>query len=191
LTGTGCPFSPEKDKPPDVVEDPFPASVNIDILLDNFLKAYTTMNYNEYEKLLDEAFEFVFDPDDIGEENGYKERYSRGEELDSTRNMFSQQPDTKNRIAQSIRMSFVRGEPEQSPENDQWKKVVLSTFELEVEAIQADDGETWFLRTKGGYFVDLHVVQSEEIDPATDARIWKIIQMVDRPPQTKTLLASS
>ena len=192
LTGTGCPFSPNKDtKPPPPVET-FPAAVTIDVLLDNFRAAYTSMNYDEYEKLLDGAFRFVFDPDDITEEQP-KPWYSRGDELDSTRNMFSQQPDTRNRIAQSIAMAFVAGDPEVSPENEEWKKIVLSSFELELEAIQTDNGETWFLRTKGGYFVDLHVLQTEEIDPETQARIWKIVQMVDRPPTTKMkdLIASS
>lgn len=168
-----------------LIEDPtgLPAATTIDILLDNFQAAYTSMNYDEYERLLDEGFRFVFDPDDINEEQP-KPWYSRGDELDSTRNMFSQQPDTRNRIAQSISMAFVAGDPEVSPENEDWRKIVLSSFELELEAIQTDNGETWFLRTKGGYLVDLHVVQTEEVDLGTQARIWKIVRIVDRPPTT-------
>jgi hypothetical protein len=172
----------DDDSTKPVIDDPtaLPAATTIDILVDNFLKAYTTMDYEEYAKLLDDSYEFVFDPDDVGQENGYRERWSRSEDLESTQRMFGGAPDSKNRVAQSIRMGFVRGEPEQSPLDEEWTKVILSTFELEVEAIDVEDGETWFLRTKGGYFVDLHVKEVGGSPP-----LWRIVRIVDRPPQTK------
>lgn len=166
-----------------VIEDPpgLPAAATIDILLDNFQEAYSTMSYVEYERLLDDSYLFVFDPRDVNETNGFKELWSRGDDLDSARRMFGGEPDRRNRCTQSIRIMFTPEDPIDSYQGEGWKLIVLSQFDLELEAIQLDNGETWFLRTKGGYEVDLHV---RELD--TNPPVWKIVQMVDRPPTTVT-----
>jgi hypothetical protein len=157
----------------------YPAATTIDLLLDNFLKAYTSMSLVEYERLLDEEFGFTFDMSDVGESSDYRLAWSSQEELLSAASMFGGVPDRKNRVAQSVRMGFVAGDPEDSNLGGGAKKIVLSTFELEIESIEVGSGETWFLRTKGGYFVDLHVREADGSPP-----VWKILRIIDRPPTT-------
>jgi hypothetical protein len=188
----GCPFSPGRDSGNGNGngETQFPAPITVDILMDNLEKAYEEMNYDEYAKLLDPAFEFVFDPRDVGPETNDKDRWPKGDELDSTRNMFEKKPDREGRVAQSIRMVFDRGKQEVSPDNPEWKRVILTAFALELEAISNEDGQTWWLRTPSGYEVHLHFNLTEEVDPETNAPLWTIIRMEDKPPTTKNLIAS-
>jgi hypothetical protein len=162
----------------------YPAAITISRAMDNFEKSYEEMDLEEYTRLLDESFEFIFDPRDVGEETHDRDRWPIEDELTSTGNMFGGEADEANRVAQRITMGFDRGAEETSPADPAWKRVILTAFALELEAIDQDDGQRWFLRTPLGYEVRLHFIQTEEIDPVTNSPLWKIIRMEDKPPVT-------
>ena len=191
LATASCPFSPEKkggnDDDPIVTE--YKPQVTISNVLHNLKLAYEQMNYEEYAKLLDEAFRFRFDPRDVGPEKPWHEtEWGRGEELDSTRNMFGGEANLNGLIVDKITLSFEAGQPEASLENDEWQQVLLTAVDLELKATEQGTGDEWIIQTPGGYEALFHFVQTDEIDPGTSANIWKIAMWVDKPPAGKKAL---
>jgi len=70
-------------------------SASADILMENFQKAYTAMDLNEYEKILHEDFIFSFQACDVEKLGLSKDHYSREDELTTTSHMFSRKPHVK------------------------------------------------------------------------------------------------
>lgn len=187
----GCPFSPDKKDDPDPPPpSEFKSQVSITNVLYNLDLAYTEMDYDEYAKLLDPAFTFVFDPDDIGPEEPWQEEtWGRGEELDSAENMFGGQPNIDNRAVDRIELDFVAGQPETSPINDEWQMVILNAVDLALHTTDVGSGDQWLLQTPGNYFANIHFVTTDEIDSETDLPIINIVMWEDRPPDIGKFIA--
>ena len=67
---------------------PYPLATTQDTMVENFVRTFNEMNYEEYEKMLHEDFVFYFSPDEI-DVIGQGEAWFRPEDLESTRNMFN------------------------------------------------------------------------------------------------------
>ncbi|MBD3162856.1 MAG: hypothetical protein GF346_10690 [Candidatus Eisenbacteria bacterium] len=187
----GCPFSPESgDDDPPPPPDEYDAPVTIDVALENLQRAYKERNYDEYEKLIHSEFSFVFDPRDVGPDTWPEATWGRGEELDVTRNMFSGEPNREDLIIERIRLDWTAGEPHESPDNEEWQRVILTPVDLELQTVNQNNGDQVFLVTPGGYETYLHFVQTDEEDPETELPLWRIIMWEDKPPVKKGLLAS-
>ncbi len=188
---SGCPFSPEKGKddptPPDTEYQPQTSITNV---LANLRQSYIDMNYDEYEKLLDDAYVFVFDPDDVGEETDFKDEWPRGDDLASARNMFGKQPNADGRVVDAITLEFVAGSAETSPVNPDWQRVILSAVELSLETTD-QQGDKWFLETPGNYQAYLDFIETSEIHEESGKTIWKIVRWEDKPSQKKNLIAAN
>ena len=188
----GCPFDPKKTGGND--DEPIPSEykplITISNVLDNLKLAYEELNYEEYAKLLDEAFRFRFDQRDVGPDMPWQDpEWGVGEELDAHRNMFGGEPNIDDRIVDSITLIFDAGEPEPSLENDEWQQVRLTGVDLSVHTTEQSSGDEWILQTKGGYEAIFHFVLTDEIDAETGANIWKVVMWEDKPPLGKVLLA--
>ena len=104
--------------------------------------------------------------------------------------MFSGQPNRDGLIIEGIRLDWTAGQPHQSPDNEEWRRVILAPVDLELTTVNQTNGDQVFLVTPGGYETYLHLTQTDEIDPATNLPLWKIIMWEDKPPAGKMLLAS-
>jgi hypothetical protein len=89
--GIGCGvFSPDESKPPDNGGGgggTFGAATTPDTLMANFKNAWEQRSIVEYEKLLDDQFQFFFDPND-GLDSFIGPSWGRQNELDSVGAMF-------------------------------------------------------------------------------------------------------
>ncbi|MBU0742908.1 hypothetical protein KKA85_09130 [bacterium] len=114
----GCIFSPEPDSNPPVTPiQPYQWPDTADKLMENFERAYSEMNINEYEIILHEDYKFIF-IDNV-------EIWYRQQDITSTTNMFAgnpgQNPDNTFREGvQSIEINtLIRQTPwEDIPAND-------------------------------------------------------------------------
>ncbi len=182
LLAAGC--SQDSTKPPDDQPTGFPEATTIAQLLQNFIRAYEEMDYEEYELLLDEEFVFVFDPRDVGPGEPWQDStWVRVEDLISAGNIFAGEPNIDGRVVDRCALDFVAGQPETSPVNDEWQMVVLTAIDLALYTTEQQSGDQWILQTPGKYEAHLHLVQTE---PEEGARVWKIIRWEDKPP-TKAL----
>jgi hypothetical protein len=170
----GC----EDDATPPQDGQGYPEATSIDQLLENYQRAHQEGNVEEYEKLLDESFEFVFDSSTVGVNTCHWDRWSKEEEIAATRNLFSMEPDSENRVLERIRMTHEVGIIEDSDQGDVWKRIHLKNFEIELEMTDQDDGQTWFLRNQNGYRLTL-LVRPGVDDPS----VWRIVQIEDLPPR--------
>jgi hypothetical protein len=102
VVGCGI-FSPDQSKTPPGGGggNSFPPSTSPDILMQNFENAWQQMNIVEYEKLLDDEFQFFFSPSD-SLQDFVGESWDRTKELASTGAMFSNQPGSDPKTGEPI-----------------------------------------------------------------------------------------
>lgn len=183
----GCPWDPQKriTPPPPPPTDYLPQTT-IPNVLHNLQLSYKEMKYEEYSKLLDGAFTFVFDPRDVGPEGVWPElTWGRGEELDSAWNMFNGEANIDDQVVDQIELDFTGGVVRVSEENDEWQMVTLTAVDLKLFTTQRRTGDEYLLQTPGGYEAYMHFVLTDEIDAVTEAPIWKIVFWEDKPPGGK------
>jgi len=182
---TACPFDPpDRPDPPITPISEYLSQVTISNVLHNLRLAYVERKHEEYGKLLDDAFTFVFDPRDVGPEKPWSDlTWGRGDELDSAWNMFNGQPNMDDQVVDRIELAFDEGTPRISEVNDEWKMVTLTAVDLKLFTTEQHSGDEWILETPGGYEANLHFVQTDEVDPKTEAPVLKIVLWEDKPPR--------
>ncbi|MBD3160684.1 MAG: hypothetical protein GF346_00950 [Candidatus Eisenbacteria bacterium] len=171
---------PEIEEPAD-----YPSATTIDRLLENFQQAYKERNAGEFERLLHEDFTFVFDPRDVGPDTWPEPTWGREEEIEATGNLLGGEPNREDLVVERVRLEWTAGEPHGSPDDEKWRRVILAPVDLEIETVDANNGDRVFLVTPGGYETHLHVLETEEIDPSTGEPIWKLVKWEDKPPVKK------
>jgi hypothetical protein len=182
----GCSLWDDKDETDDAGLNglsPYEPPTSIAHVLNNLRIAYEEMNSEQYEALLHEDFTFVFDPRDFGpDEPWHDETWGPEQDLQSTRNMMGQKPNTYGHIVECIRLLFDIGDPLISMENDEWMMVPLTRIDLKLYATMQGTDDEWILQTPGGYTARFHLIQTDETDSSTGERVWKIIRWEDLPP---------
>ena len=185
----GCPWDPptRRTPPPPPPQD-YKPQTTISNVLHNLRLSYQEKRHEEYGRLLDEAFTFIFDPRDVGPDRAWPDlTWGRGEELDSAWNMFNGEANIDDQIVDQIELSFSKGDVRVSEENDQWRMVILTAVDLKLFTTQQHSGDEWILQTPGGYEATMHFVLTDEIDDETGAPIWKIVLWEDTPPRKKAI----
>jgi hypothetical protein len=178
---TGCPFSPKKDnKPPDPDPTSYLAQTSIPNVLENLKRAYTEKNYEEYRKLLDESYEYIFAPQDIGGPNNIPGSWGLADELTSANNMFSGLPNRDNYWAEKIKLAFTAGADTPTELNPNWRKVVLSNVNLEIESREMTTSDPLTYQVIGDK-AEIYFVLTDETAPDSELRIYKIVRWEDKP----------
>lgn len=85
---TGCPFSPEKDKPNVKPESQFKANTSPGNILDNLIQAYLAGDIEIFSDLLDYDYSFIFSEEDQGQP-GTPTSLNKTDEIAIQTNMFS------------------------------------------------------------------------------------------------------
>lgn len=177
----GCPFSPKKDtKPPDDQGNPYLAQTTIPNVLANLIRSYQEKNYEEYRKLLDTAYEYIFAPQDISEPNGIPPSWGLPDELTSANNMFNKVPNKDGYWAEDITLSFTAGPDTQAEINPDWRKVVLSNVNLSITGRNETSADPLIYQVIGDK-AELYFVLTNETDSTSGQRIYKIIRWEDKP----------
>ncbi len=154
---SGCPFiTTGGDTPPPPPSDYRPQT-SVSNVLYNLKKAYQEFNYDQYVRLLDESYTYIFAPQDIGKE-GIPPWWGLSDERVSAGNLFSKTvPNREGYIAESASLSFVSG-PEIPNDVENWTKVVLSQIFLTITTrnkvtgdpldylVQGDQANLWFVQ---------------------------------------------
>lgn len=177
----GCPFitdSGGKKPPPPPPSDYF-ALTSISNVIANLKKAYPEMNYPEYAKLLHDEFEYVFAPEDVGGQNNIPESWGKADELLSTEHLFSKQENKDHFRADRITLTFVTGPEETTPIDPSWTLVKLTQIQLNVDSTNSQ-GEQLIYEVVGDQAY-LYFKQTDETDPTSGKKLWKIIRWEDKP----------
>jgi hypothetical protein len=154
----------------------------------NFRRAHENGNYAEYEKLLADDFTFVFAPQDVHPDTPWSDgSWGRSADLASAEELFGKHRSVDGLVMNQINLQFSAGQPEVSPENSQWQRVVLSEVDLAIAATKQSTGEAWQLLIPGGYQAHLDLVQT---GVGGESPVWKIIRWEDRPPAAAAASAS-
>jgi hypothetical protein len=175
----GC-ASDSKKKEPDPDPSLYLPQTSIANVLANLKRGYQEKNYGEYRKLLDAPFEYVFAPQDVGGPNNIPGSWGLADELTSANNMFSGLPNRDNYWADTIKLVFTAGADTPTDLNPNWRKVVLSNVNLEIESREMTSSDPLTYQIIGDK-AELYFVQTDETAPGTDLRIWKIIRWDDKP----------
>jgi hypothetical protein len=177
LAGCG---SDSKKKPTDLEPPLYFPQTSIANVLGNLRRSYHDRYFDEYRKLLDPSFVFVFAPQDVGGPLHIPPSWGRPDDLDSTTRMFG---DTVNRdgyVTEEIQVTFDAGTDETTALNPNWRKVVLSNVVLEV-LCRNPSTQDLLIYIVAGDQADLYFVETDEIAPGTDQKIWKIVRWDDKP----------
>ncbi len=129
----GC-TSDSNKKPPEPDPTLYLPATSIPNVLANLTRAYKEKNYGEYRKLLDAPFEYVFAPQDVGGPNNIPGSWGLADELVSANNMFSGLPNRDHYWAEKIKLAFTAGADTPTEMNPNWRKVVVSNVNLEIES---------------------------------------------------------
>jgi hypothetical protein len=145
----------------------------------NLKTSYLEKNYEEYRKLLDPSFEYVFAPQDIGGPNNIPLSWGLADELLATQNMFHLEPNKDGYWAEAITLSYQSGAPVDTDLNPNWKKVVLSEIQLWLDS--RNETSDVLIYMVSGDKAELYFVQTGETDDDSGLPIWKIVRWVDKP----------
>jgi len=177
----GCPFSPKKGKtPPDDGGSLYLPQTTIPNVLANLIRSYQEKNYEEYRKLLDTAYEYIFAQQDISEPNGIPPSWGLPDELTSANNMFNKAPNKDGYWAEEITLSFMAGADTQAEINPDWRKVVLSNVNLSIVGRNETSADPLIYQVIGDK-AELFFVLTDEIDSGSGLHIYKIIRWEDKP----------
>jgi hypothetical protein len=177
---TGCPFSPKKDGTKPVDPSTYLPQTTISNVLANLTQAYKKKNYDEYQKLLDSSYEYIFAPQDIGGENNIPASWGRADELVSAEHMFGGAANRDGYRAEEIRLAFTAGADTPTDLNPAWRKVILSNIILQIDSRHETSSDPLTYDVNGDK-AELYFLLTEELWPGTDQRIYKIVRWEDKP----------
>jgi hypothetical protein len=144
--------------------------------LHNLRMAFRDLNADRYGELLDEDFHHFHNRRDYGPDLPWSDDcWGKEEELDLIRCLFGGEPDIHGVIISECRLDFESGVPQQSPVDPGWVQVVLEPVDLTTDTVCEYSGDEWLLKYPLRPWI-LHLVQTEQRDPHTGERIWKIIR---------------
>ncbi len=175
----GC-ASDSKKKEPEPDPSLYLPQTSIANVLANMIRAYHEMNYEEYRKLLDVSFVYVFAPQDIGGPNNIPPSWGLPDDLLSAAHMFGHEVNRDGYVAESIALTFAASPYDSTDLGLNWRKVVLSNVNLEVLSRHETNGDHLIYQVLGDK-ADLYLVETAETAPGTSQGIWKIIRWEDKP----------
>jgi len=142
--------------------------------------SYEEKNYDEYAKLLDETYEYIFAPQDIGGPNNIPQSWGQNDELESAENMFNNVANKDGYWAEEITLDFTAGADTETELNPNWRKVIVSNVNLSVVGRNETSADPLIYQVLGDR-AELFFLLTDEVDPDTDQRIWKIVRWEDKP----------
>ena len=157
------------------------ARTSILSVIHDLAQAYQDRNRDEYGKLFDDQFTFIFDPFDA-EKYWIPDSWGLADELLSAQHLFGfgAQPNRDGYRAESIELQFRAGPEESTDLNPAWKKVTLSEVYLTVGSRHKDTGDPMTYRVEGD-MAHLYFVETDEFDAGNGLKIWKIVRWDDKP----------
>ncbi len=174
----GCSSDAQKKPgPPPSIYLPRTSITNV---LANLTRAYTEKNYEEYQKLVDTSYEYIFAPQDIGGPSNIPASWGRADELASANNLFNKEPNKDGYWAETISLSYTAGPDTTTNLNPNWRKVVLKDVLLRVNSRHKTTSDPLTYEVSGDE-ADLYLVQTQETAPGTDLHIWRIVRWEDKP----------
>ncbi len=178
LALSGCIFSPEKKKKPDIVV-PYPVATSPGNVLAIVKRAYEERKIEEFEKIFATEYVFQFSPEDIVQGNTPAE-WPRNDEIDSARNMFGD--DTVDRIEMT---SFIIPAPRAAVESDNLPSIegvqVITIDAVRLSVFTRNlDGEVLELLVPGEQAV-FFFLETQVVDPASGRKLWELIRWRDKP----------
>ena len=88
--------------------------------------------------------------------------------------LFGGEPNIDGQIVDWCRLDFSVGDMEPSSLHPDWVQVVLDPIEPVVGVTEEASGDEWILQGLRLHPWTLHFVRSEDLDPSTGERIWRI-----------------
>jgi hypothetical protein len=132
------------------------ALTSITSVIENLRTVWNDLDYDEYARILDPSYTFVFAPQDVGGPNNIPDSWGLADELLSARHLYSTtDPNVDGYVAHGVSLTFVVG-PEIPNDIGTWTKVVLSSLFLTVSCreehtadpldylVQGDQANLWF-----------------------------------------------
>ncbi len=177
---TGCPFSPKHNDTKPVEPSNYLPQTTIPNVIANLSRSYTERNYEEYQKLLDSSYEYIFAPQDIGGPNNIPASWGRADELVSADHMFNKASNKDGYWAESISLSFTAGADTATVLNPSWRKVVLKDVTLRVYSRHETTSDPLTYEVLGDQ-ANLYFFLTDETAPGTNLKVWKIVRWEDKP----------
>jgi len=176
FTLAGCLFSPDSKTGGDDVEVVEP--INAENVLDLLIDSYVAKEIDRYSGLFDTVqYTFRFDRTDVENDPDLDPSWGWPEELTSTKNMFESE------LVLGITLDFVKGDTEFARESDgegvslEWRKVICTEIELEIDTIDPDGGENIIYKVAGDramYFFETYPEELIDGQPR-----WRIVEWRD------------
>lgn len=158
-------------------------------VLANLERSYQEKNYEEYSKLFDVAYEYVFAPQDVGGPDNIPMSWGRADELGSADNMLGSVQNMDGYRAEQITLSFTSGPDTSTDLNPNWRKVVLSEVDLRIIGRHDTTAEPLIYEVRGDK-AEFYFIQTDETAPGTTDKIWKIVRWDDKPIMVHSAVAS-
>jgi hypothetical protein len=163
LTLVSCGESKKSTKPEP--EGPYLPGTTLSNVIHNLKQAYIDQDYDGYAALFDGDYRFL---------RGTSSTWSLGDELDVHHRMFGGEPNGARNYVTDIHLAFTENEPDIDPAFPDLSRVILSAVDLRVDTRNLDDGDVTLLLTPAGTQVHLYFVLTDETDPRSGDRLWKI-----------------
>ncbi len=160
--------------------DPYLKPTSISNVLYNLKVSYNMKDLAKYRECFADGYVYVFDPRDVGGEHNIPESWGTVDEILSASHLFQSQPNVDGYRCGSISLSFMVGAEQFSSIDANWRMVTLSQVQLYVEARHKDNGDQLIYEVINDR-ADFHFVRTDEVEPVTGERIWKIVYWVDKP----------
>jgi hypothetical protein len=178
----GCPFTPDRKNKPDPIPPDldYVANTSITNVLANLKTSYNKHNnIEQYKKLLDPSYTYIFDPRDVGGEHNIPESWGYSDDVLSAEHLFGSEPNVDGYRMEDINLTFSYGADVVSTVQSNWRMVTLAQIALYVYT-RNNAGESLIYEALNSK-AEIHFIRTDELDPASQARIWKIIYWVDKP----------
>jgi hypothetical protein len=168
----GCPFSPKNNPiPPPPPITKYLEQSSAENVLANLRTAYEDREYLEYEKLFSRDYIFVFNPEDVGDEdNPTPAQWPREDEMDSARNLFAD-----DRV-ELITLDWSPGALE-THETYGWK-VRVDEVNLNVNT-RNENGDLWIYQVRGSY--QIFYFREEDATLPSGRKKWTCTLWEDSP----------
>jgi hypothetical protein len=154
---------------------------SVENVLQRLKLAFLEMNVDLYASLFDEDFRHVPDQRNEGPDMPWQdETWGKEEEIDRIRDLFGGEPNMDGQIVDSCRFDFSFGDTEPSTFHPDGVQVVLDPIEPVIGVTEEATGAEWILQGRLLHPWILHFVQSDDVDPSTGERIWRIARREER-----------
>lgn len=177
LAFPGC--SDDKKKGPDPEPDPYMKQTSITNCLYNLKLSYNQQNVAKYRSLIDLEYTYIFDPRDVGM-HGIPESWFYVDEVASAAALFDSLPNLDGYVCESISLNFTTGPETESEVDTTWTEVKLTQIQLLVDCRHRVNHDPLEYQVIGDQ-ATLAFHETDETDPASGLKIWKIIYWVDQP----------